>query len=128
MQTLYVNVYEVGQGYGGPEEGGWWFQTGSPVTSIAVELTEDEWVEAKEDFELASRITLDDTYSIEVSGRWTAFLDARLRRKALKLRDELAESYPSTGKQYEVLGGDDWNVTIEEHFARFYPEEKPRYE
>lgn len=27
----YVNVYEVGQGYGGPEEGGWWFSTGQPV-------------------------------------------------------------------------------------------------
>lgn len=27
----YVNVYEVDQGYGGPEEGGWWFSIGIPV-------------------------------------------------------------------------------------------------
>lgn len=33
----YVNVYEVGQSYGGPEEGGWWYDTGSPVTSVKCE-------------------------------------------------------------------------------------------
>lgn len=27
----YVNVYELDQGYGGPEEGGWWFSVGIPV-------------------------------------------------------------------------------------------------
>ena len=26
-RTIYVNAYEVGQAYGGPEEGGWWVTT-----------------------------------------------------------------------------------------------------
>lgn len=30
---FYVNVYEVSRCYGGPEEGGWWFDTGEPVDS-----------------------------------------------------------------------------------------------
>lgn len=30
-QGFYVNVYEVHRCYGGPEEGGWWFDEGHPV-------------------------------------------------------------------------------------------------
>ena len=30
---LYVNTYEVDREYGGPEEGGWWFTTYTPVAS-----------------------------------------------------------------------------------------------
>jgi hypothetical protein len=32
-RTLWVNVYELDRMYGGPEEGGWWFTTGWPVSS-----------------------------------------------------------------------------------------------
>ena len=35
-QRLYVNTYEVDRVYGGPEEGGWWFNTYSPVASRRV--------------------------------------------------------------------------------------------
>lgn len=34
MATEYVNVYEVDRNYGGPEEGGWWFDSGEPILSI----------------------------------------------------------------------------------------------
>jgi hypothetical protein len=36
----WVNVYEVGQGYGGPEEGGWWFDTGELQATVAIALLE----------------------------------------------------------------------------------------
>ena len=29
----YLNIYEIGQAYGGPEEGGWWYTVGTPVES-----------------------------------------------------------------------------------------------
>jgi hypothetical protein len=32
--THYVNVYELEQGYGGPEEGGWYYEAGEPVASV----------------------------------------------------------------------------------------------
>ena len=32
--VYYVNVYETGRGYGGPEEGGWWFDFGIPTDEI----------------------------------------------------------------------------------------------
>lgn len=36
MNILYVNAYAVTRHYGGPEEGGWWFNSGSPLASIPV--------------------------------------------------------------------------------------------
>lgn len=30
----YVNVYEIDRGYGGPEEGGWWYDCGTPVATV----------------------------------------------------------------------------------------------
>lgn len=30
----YVNIYEIWQNYGGPEEGGWWYECGSPLYSV----------------------------------------------------------------------------------------------
>lgn len=30
-QAYFVTVYDFGRGYGGPEEGGWWFDTGQPI-------------------------------------------------------------------------------------------------
>jgi hypothetical protein len=36
IYTDYVNIYLVDQGYGGPEEGGWWFTHGTPHASIPV--------------------------------------------------------------------------------------------
>jgi hypothetical protein len=28
---IWVNVYDTAKRYGGPEEGGWWFETGTPI-------------------------------------------------------------------------------------------------
>lgn len=33
---LFVNVYALDRLYGGPEEGGWWFDCGEPVESVEV--------------------------------------------------------------------------------------------
>jgi len=31
-----LNIYEIGQAYGGPEEGGWWYTCGEPVESTEI--------------------------------------------------------------------------------------------
>jgi hypothetical protein len=36
MNFEFVNVYAVTRHYGGPEEGGWWYDEGEPVKSTAV--------------------------------------------------------------------------------------------
>ena len=39
---LYVNVYHVSQLYGGPEEGGWYYDAGEPIASIPIETTTEK--------------------------------------------------------------------------------------
>jgi hypothetical protein len=39
-QQWFVTVYSAGQGYGGSEEGGWWFDTGEVVQMTAVNSRE----------------------------------------------------------------------------------------
>ncbi len=39
----YVNTYATGRSYGGPEEGGWWYDTGRPVSSRRVPLFLADW-------------------------------------------------------------------------------------
>ena len=46
-----VQMYEVGQAYGGPEEGGWWYDYGQPLdhwfrTTLAEAITLKEELEA----------------------------------------------------------------------------------
>ena len=31
---IYVNAYSVSRHYGGPEEGGWWYDVGEPLASV----------------------------------------------------------------------------------------------
>jgi hypothetical protein len=120
----YVNIYSVGQGYGGPEEGGWWFDTGSPIGSIPVELTEQEWDHARSRFAYIHGAD-DNEWDPNV---WNKFIHTELEARAVLARDYWLERYPRTGKRTSVLGGEDYDVVIEDHFARFYPEERPRYE
>jgi hypothetical protein len=38
---FYVNAYAVTQLYGGPEEGGWWYDYGDPLASVPVQTREE---------------------------------------------------------------------------------------
>ncbi len=86
----WAAAYEVTQCYGGPEEGGWWFQSG-------------HLVEAK-----------------RFPNRAQAWKQVEAWRK---------EKYPSTGKQYSVIGGEDYDCWVEDEYpADFFPTERPFYE
>lgn len=39
----YINAYSVSRHYGGPEEGGWWYDAGEPIASVpmAIEASEE---------------------------------------------------------------------------------------
>lgn len=41
MPTFTVAFYEIDRAYGGPEEGGWWFDTGSFVRIVRVFRSEE---------------------------------------------------------------------------------------
>lgn len=38
----YIHKHSVAQAYGGPEEGGWWYDTGVPVEDWTVPSYDDE--------------------------------------------------------------------------------------
>ena len=38
---FYVNVYEVDRAYGGPEEGGWWYDSGECIHTETYSSKED---------------------------------------------------------------------------------------
>ena len=52
MTVKYANAYWTDRLYGGPEEGGWWYEAGEPVQSVLISQDElEEWLD-KQDPEL----------------------------------------------------------------------------
>jgi hypothetical protein len=45
----YLNVYAVTRHYGGPEEGGWWFNRGEPLASVPVTDMSDDQIIVERD-------------------------------------------------------------------------------
>lgn len=134
MHDLYVNVYRVGRTYGGPEEGGWFVDCGEPVTSILVDrdtVHRDTWLAAGAD---------PDTYDMMVDygprvvdcgdypGDFAADFAANLREAANRLAERLRQRFPDTGKRCSVLGGDDYDVRVQTHYGRAFPDSIPRWE
>lgn len=44
----YINIYRLDRHYGGPEEGGWWYDSGTPEGSLVLpdDATEEDATEA----------------------------------------------------------------------------------
>lgn len=118
---LYINIYEVGRARGGHEEGGWWFDTGTPIGSVPVEFTESE----REAIHAYAIRTLGKEG--DISDAYVEMFDKKLREKADRIAEPLRTQYAATGKRSSVLGGEDYEVVIQDRFARAYPEEAPSY-
>lgn len=43
---IYVNAYLVDRLYGGPEEGGWWYDAGEPLASVPVDRDDEAAIES----------------------------------------------------------------------------------
>ena len=50
--TRYINLYQMNQVYGGPEEGGWWYPAGVPIASIPVEAVCKETLAGKLEYKM----------------------------------------------------------------------------
>ena len=98
---VYVNVYSVGRAYGGPEEGGWWFDTGHVVSSTP----------------FAGR----DAYMDAV--RHADSLRESHAENGMRREDRNG----GIGR-FSVMGGDDLVVVVEDHQGENYPAEWPHYE
>lgn len=99
MAFLCVSIYLVDKAWGGPEEGGWWYDAGEPA------------------LEYASHTRI---FSIE--GRALAYRDMLRSGLVAQLNEGRREinSVLSEGR-YEA-------VIDEDHYPEPYPKERPHYE
>lgn len=161
MKLLYVNVHAVTRHYGGPEEGGWWYDAGQPLASVPVEAEEkpghkpgtcfqcdkhretgegELCVEYPDDQEVDE---VKSAYYFEGSDeefQETAAYKRMIKpikhlvpinpewMEALKKNLETMFADQKYGNTGSVLGGVDVQITVDNEMARFWPEEKPRYE
>lgn len=142
MTDLYVNVYNVSNVMGGPEEGGWNFEHGIPVTSIQVNRDEAHrrtWFRHTDISGPDYEVMAEYGYRGFPEGRCPEYpigrdfgedMTAIMREMARDLIEDmgLRDQFPDTGRRGSVLGGDDFTIRIESHFAREYPTEVPRWE
>ena len=86
----YVNVYLENRAYGGPEEGGWWYNCGDPVESVQVFSDEEEAEKVAE---------LNEKYSNE--GRRPIWSVACAGVYEVRVEDHFAEAFPRGKPMYE---------------------------
>ena len=97
----YLNIYELAQAYGGPEEGGWWYTYGEPVESTEV-VNLRQSIKTCDDLNAKFRTSSsgyamgfgDDNYLIR-GGTWG---DKKLRAR---IEDHPAEAFPQERPHYE---------------------------
>lgn len=97
----YINAYEVSRFYGGPEEGGWWYDSGLKLKSV----------EVRDDYGATQAI----------DEMWTEFAETYGY-------DPLTHKRVRGLTRSNLLGGSDLEIREESHPAENYPQQRPHYE
>jgi hypothetical protein len=67
-RVYYVNAYEVTRHYGGPEEGGWWYNLNTPIASVPIMASNENDKRIKQQIKELEKIFSDrvhgDIYSV----------------------------------------------------------------
>lgn len=113
---LYVNVYDVESNYGGPEEGGWYFNSGTLLESIPAQ-------NEKEAKSIADN--LEKKYSGENSERIPG--SVKLNNPGEEIPDNWEPLNQTDDESYVHYEGKIL-VYIEEHPGKNFPSERPHYE
>lgn len=95
----YIHKYQVSQEYGGSEEGGWWYQAGTPVTSALFSTPSEHLASAS----CRALNELErDRAKREEDYEYTSVLAHRSQHFAYDVsEDSVAKSYPETRPYYE---------------------------
>ncbi len=126
---LYVNAYEVTRHYGGPEEGGWWYNHQEPIASIPIRAIS---VKGHGDHcyqcDRARREVIDLDGKVAKMCKWGfELVPADMDQKDMFVK-HLEDLYADVkeGDIYSVLGGTDVHVCVEDHPGERTP--RPHYE
>ncbi len=102
--TVYICVDEVSRHYGGPEEGGWWYDMGNPVEieAIRVYFGQDKEPILKES---------EREFLVDLAKKWLSHYDF-----------ESQERYSMAPR------GDDFSWRAESQYPKHWPGHRPHYE
>lgn len=116
--AVYLNTYETYQAYGGPEEGGWWYQCGEPVQSVLItDQDYEEWFEytpPEERYEMCDHATRLYTRGESPTPANTGYGGYTF---------VVGSDEPATYRE-----DNSYKSFFEDHFAEAYPKERPHYE
>jgi hypothetical protein len=131
---LYINAYKVYRAYGGPEEGGWWYDMGTPVASIPIST---EYRRGQEYFFQSGEIVIQKCRYCEGQGT-VACEDPNLQdvcdncgeipSDKIKTESMMAE-LQALLEQEEIMGRrEELRISLETCMGEAYPDSKPTYE
>lgn len=64
MPKQYVTAYEVTRHYGGPEEGGWWYDWQTPLETVPVNNSDEREAALEQLNEAYSHVVYGDRFSV----------------------------------------------------------------
>jgi hypothetical protein len=108
---LYLAAYEVERCYGGPEEGGWWYDAGRVVGCVKLRRSELRYT--RDDEPRINRVKPEVLVSFSHAHGYLT----RDQKRKLGIRD-----------RYSVIGGPDIEVCVSRTIPQDYPAERPYYE
>jgi hypothetical protein len=132
ITRIYINAYAVTRHYGGPEEGGWWFNAGRPLASVPISVQEaitvtDDRCPGRGEYALEETI---DRESYEHPDdapdprRWILrFNPDRAERVEAELRETLGDVVE--GDINSVLGGVELQIRREDQPAATWSDYRP---
>lgn len=126
VKELFVNVYTVQQAYGGSEEGGWYYEIGTPVTCMQTTCNCDsDWHETSNKI---CPVTHCFKYSLDnfVLDHKEEYLDSFITAGGTWSPDSIDDAPPEYSGEIATTGKR--ILRIETTPAVHYPEYKPHYE
>ena len=122
----YINAYEVTRHYGGPEEGGWWYNSGEPVASVPVIIgPKPHWVPNWWGKRADGTTAYPDGGHInpcpDISRKDQDILDRETERLAALFDDR------NTGNIYSMRGGAEMQYELSDKPGQPWPQERPYY-
>jgi hypothetical protein len=106
---MYLNFFSTGRYYGGPEEGGWWYDAGTPIASIP--------------------LPTDGEYVYPTTSGPDPYMALTEKGETLRQRIETAlKAEHEWGDISSVNGGEKVTSALESGFAKPFPERTPHYE
>jgi hypothetical protein len=118
--AVYLNTYRIWQSYGGPEEGGWWYESGEPVQSVLIsDMDIDDWYET---------ICGTPEDRQQQCANATLFFTQGKAPVPAKTGHGGYTFMPGSDEPVSFVQDNDYQSCFEDHFAEVYPQERPRYQ